>query len=440
MDTLAQLRAGHLAGSRRLDLNCGLSEFPREIFELADTLEVLNLTGNALSSLPEDLGRLRQLRVLFCSDNRFEELPASIGQCRQLDILGFKANRIRQVPAAALPPSLRWLILTDNQIEALPETLGNCRNLQKLMLAGNRLQALPASLAQCERLELLRISANRLTALPNGLLSLPRLAWLAFADNPLGERPAGASEALPEVPWADLCPQDVLGEGASGVIQRALWRDGESSPRPVAIKLFKGQMTSDGSPQAEMAACLAAGSHPRLIGALGRIGDHPEGRAGLLMPLIDPLFQPLAGPPSLESCTRDCYAESLVLPAAVAVRLALGVARAAAHLHGRGLLHGDLYAHNILWDGQGDSLLGDFGAASFYPAATDGAMLERLEVRAFGILLGELLARCVLDADLSPQFDAWRVLQAACCQADAGARPVFAHCIEVLEVLGGALP
>lgn len=78
MDTLAQLRAGQLAGIKRLDLSCGLTEFPREIFDLADSLEILNLSGNALSSLPEDLHRLTRLRILFCSDNRFSEVPLSL--------------------------------------------------------------------------------------------------------------------------------------------------------------------------------------------------------------------------------------------------------------------------------------------------------------------------------------------------------------------------
>ena len=109
MHTLAQLKAGQLAGITRLDLSCGLTEFPREIFALADSLEILNLSGNALSHLPEDLHRLPHLRVLFCSDNRFTELPPCLGQCAKLSMIGFKANQITQVHAAALPPLLRWL-------------------------------------------------------------------------------------------------------------------------------------------------------------------------------------------------------------------------------------------------------------------------------------------------------------------------------------------
>ena len=138
LNTLEDLRAGKLAGSRRLKLACGLSEFPREIFDLADSLEILDLSGNALSALPDDLPRLHKLRILFCSDNPFIELPAIVGQCAALEMVGFKANRIRTVPAAALSPKLRWLILTDNRIAELPPEIGRCTRLQKLMLAGNQ--------------------------------------------------------------------------------------------------------------------------------------------------------------------------------------------------------------------------------------------------------------------------------------------------------------
>jgi hypothetical protein len=41
--TLVALRSGELEGITRLDLACGLEEFPPEIFELADSLEILNL-------------------------------------------------------------------------------------------------------------------------------------------------------------------------------------------------------------------------------------------------------------------------------------------------------------------------------------------------------------------------------------------------------------
>lgn len=432
MHTLAQLRAGSLAGITRLDLSCGLTEFPREIFDLADSLEVLNLTGNALSHLPDDLHRLSRLRVLFCSDNRFTELPACIGQCTALTMIGFKANRIEHVPGAALPPLLRWLILTDNCIESLPSELGERPYLQKLMLAGNRLRQLPESLRHCHRLELIRIAANQLTELPQWLLSLPSLSWLAYAGNPLETE--AALQATTPIPWDQLQLEQQLGQGASGVIHRATWARPGLPATPVAVKLYKGEMTSDGSPLHEMNACISAGLHPNLIRIEGQIIDHPQQTAGLVMQLIEPSFGNLAALPSLASCSRDVYAEDTRFSAEVALRMARGIASVAGHLHAQGITHGDLYGHNILWNAQGDCLLGDFGAASFH-ATTDSLesrALQRIEVRAFGILLGELLER--IDSGLSDEgrgeLEGW---VQRCCQPEVLARPGFSEIVGLLE-------
>ncbi|QXI40197.1 leucine-rich repeat-containing protein kinase family protein [Pseudomonas xantholysinigenes] len=418
MHTLDDLRAGRLRGITRLDLCQGLTHFPHEIFELADSLEVLNLTGNALAELPDDLYRLTRLKVLFCSENAFTHLPHGIGRCPALETVGFKSNRITRVEAQALPATLRSLVLTDNALEQLPEALGDCAHLQKLMLAGNRLARLPDSLARCERLELLRIASNRLTALPEWLWQLPRLAWLAYADNPLPEGfVAPASDGhCPTLSWQDIRLEEELGRGASGLIHRAHW-SGQAAP--VAVKLYKGSITSDGSPLAEMSACIAAGDHPQLVRLAGRIDDHPQGLPALVMQLIEAHWSNLAGPPSLDSCTRDRYPEARRLGLPAVRRLVAGIASVCAHLHGRGLNHGDLYAHNILFDTVGQCLLGDFGAASFHPPTARA--VELLEVRAFGILVEELLGCCEQDDQ------ALRELARACQQADVPARPTFAE-------------
>jgi hypothetical protein len=442
MTVLEQLRAGELAGSRRLDLSCGLQQFPREIFGLADTLEILDLSGNALSSLPEDLHRLHRLRILFCSNNQFTRLPDVLGLCPQLGMVGFKANRIRTVPATALPPMLRWLILTDNRISELPAEIGLCTQLQKLMLAGNQLQTIPEEMAACSSLELLRIAANRLTVLPKWLFSLPRLSWLAYADNPFcasTEVAKLAETSVTRIAWKHLQLQRKLGEGASGVIHQAEWRC-NAAQQNVAVKLFKGAVTSDGLPHSEMSACISADLHPNLIPVIGKLEDHPDGVNGLVMSLIDPDFGSLAGPPSLDSCTRDIYPEETTFTLSSAIGIALGIASAVRHLHAQGIMHGDLYAHNILHCGTGNALLGDFGAASFFDLQDrqSAHALQRIEVRAFACLLEELMKRCSAPDNSSNIFEALTDLHARCVHEIPGSRPLFAEIEQVLSAQANA--
>lgn len=422
--TLQALRRGDLAGTRKLDLaGLGLTEVPPEILGLADTLEVLDLGRNALPTLPADFARLHRLKVLFLSGNPMERLPSALGDLPALGQLGMRGAGLREVPAESLPPALRWLTLTDNRIEQLPAALGERPALQKLMLAGNRLRTLPESLAGAPNLELIRLSANRFEALPPWLTDLPRLAWIAWSGNPLDH--GGEAPQAPSVPWDALEVGSLLGEGASGRVHRARW-----GRRPVALKLFKGAMTSDGLPEREMAACLAAGEHPNLTGALGRLVRHPEGLDGLLMPLLPEGWRSLADPPSPEGCTRDAYSPALCLSPEAALRLAHGTAAAAAHLHGRGLLHGDLYAHNLLWDGgQGRGVLSDFGAASTLPPDATGHAFQRIETRAWGILLGELLDRCAAKPSGAPALHA---LQRRCTAPDPAARPLMAEALDAL--------
>ncbi len=394
-DTLARLKAGKLLGSKHLKLACGLEQFPTEIFDLADSLETLDLTGNALSELPSDLCRLKKLSILFCSSNQFTQLPEVLGECQNLSMIGFKANQIKYISESAIPTNtLRWLILTDNALKTVPNALGDCSKLQKLMLAGNQLSDLPNNMANCNALELLRISANQFKTLPDFLFDLPNLTWLAYAGNPFCneiEQNLIQQYQINKIDWETLSLQHVLGQGASGVTYQAIWQPKNLAPKLVAVKLFKSGLTSDGLPRCEMHANALAGAHPNLVGVTGVINNHPQGTLGLVMPLLEADLKILAKPPSMESCTRDVYQDGLQLTPATMQSILHDITQAAQHLHAQGLMHGDLYAHNILWNEQ-KAVLSDLGGASFLPL--DNQILTqkilKLEARALAVLSQEL--------------------------------------------------
>jgi hypothetical protein len=427
LHTLSQLRSGELAGINQLKLSENLTEFPFEILTLADSLEILDLSNNALSSLPDELVQLTKLKIIFASQNKFEHLPEVLGKLPNLEMVGFKSNQIKQVAQESLPAQLRWLILTDNLIETLPNSVGERTRLQKLALAGNRLTELPQTLAKAHNLELVRISANKLTRCPEQLFNLPKLAWIAFAGNPFSavkrtiysesdSESHVALQSVPQVSSTSYTLENVLGQGASGVISKAHWNTPQSQfPDDIAVKVFKGEVTSDGYPQDELQACLQVGKHPNLVQSLAQVKEDLNSGGkylALIMSLIPASYQNLGLPPCFKSCTRDTFPQDFSLSIALIKKIVSQMQDVFAHLHKNQVCHGDLYAHNTLFNAQGNIIFGDFGAATSYQMLTlaQQEKVQQIEHRALNHFIDDLLSVCAEEDRTSADFNALKNL------------------------------
>ncbi|WP_050904596.1 leucine-rich repeat-containing protein kinase family protein [Vibrio campbellii] len=394
MQTLEQLQTGQLVGIKQLKLAEGLTEFPIEILELAETLEVLDLSGNALSDLPPELEQLTKLKIIFASNNQFTHLPEVLGKLPNLEMVGFKTNKIKEVSEASLPSQLRWLILTDNEIEVLPNSLGERPRLRKLALAGNRIKQLPNSMENLVNLELIRLSANQLEHFPDVLKNLPKLAWFAFAGNPFCKHPSSL-DSVPKVTTGSYSRNHVLGQGASGVISHANWTDAHYDfPSEVAVKVFKGEVTSDGFPHDELEACLQAGHHNNLVKSIAQVDDGNE--LALVMELIPDSYYNLGLPPTLETCTRDTFPQGFTLTVEQVNAIVEQMVDVFNHLHDNKVCHGDLYAHNTLVNEQGEIIFGDFGAASIYGYLSEQqqAAIKTIESRALVYFIEDVCSVC----------------------------------------------
>ncbi|MCV2403392.1 leucine-rich repeat-containing serine/threonine-protein kinase [Marinomonas sp. C2222] len=411
MHTLSDLTAGKLNGITRLTLSENLTSFPLEILTLADSLEILDLSNNQLTDLPNELVQLKKLKILFASENQFTKLPEVLGECENLEMVGFKSNQIKSVPPSSLPKKLRWLILTNNEVESLPNELGLRPRLKKLALAGNRLTELPSTLNRCHNLELIRISANQLTTFPQQLLDLPKLAWLAFAGNPFcqltaADTPSTAKdEEIPKIASTDFTLKEVLGQGASGVISKAHWNTEQSRfTQDIAVKVFKGEITSDGYPKDELAVCLKAGKHINLVQPLAQVQENDC--LALVMSLIPPHYKNLGLPPNFDTCTRDTFTKSFSLSIEQIAKIVKQMESVFEHLHNKKICHGDLYAHNTLFDDEANIIFGDFGAASLYHMLTAEQQnsVQAIEQRALNYFIEDLLSICKEEDKRSELF------------------------------------
>ena len=428
MNTLQALKSGELVGTTHLQLVESLDTFPPEIFSLADTLEVLDLSNNNLSDLPDEFACLKKLKRVFLSFNQFKHIPKVLAQCPALIMVAFKGNKIENFTESSLPLGIEWLILTDNQLTELPSDFGKYTQLRKLALAGNKLSSLPESMANCKSLELIRLSANNLSHIDNWLLTLPKLAWLAFAGNDFNKAQCLTQSRLNNELLTSYTLSHIIGQGASGIIHLA-----HKSGHSVAIKLFKGAITSDGYPLDEVNCCLQAGNHNNLIKVLAYI-EHGS-QLGLVMELIDARFKNLGLPPSLQTCTRDTFDKHANYTLEGIYEIAKQMSSTLAHLHANHVSHGDIYAHNTMINEKNEILFGDFGAATNLALLTEQQQrhIEKIEVRAFGCLIEDLLN----TLDSSHKHSALYTKLATICErtmlSDTAQRPSFNQLIAELD-------
>lgn len=415
LETLAQTTTA----LSRIKLSAGLSEFPTDLYRFADSLEILDLSGNQLSDLPADLHRFKQLKRLFLTNNNFRHIPAVLSLCPALVMVSFKGNQLTDFAQGSLPHQLEWLILTDNQLTALPDDFGRYTKLRKVAMAGNQLSSLPDSMQQCRDLGLLRLSLNKFESFPDWLFQLPKLAWLALGANPAC--PVAEAAAIRAHALQDYQLLEKLGEGASGVIYQARFAQ---DPELVALKQFKGWITSDGCPKDEMNNYLNAGEHPNLIAVKAKLKDCDL--PGLVMQLVPASFFVLGQPPSFDTCTRDTFTQGQHLTLLQLKHLAQQVVNVMAHLHQQQIVHGDLYAHNMLVNAEQQLYLGDFGAATALHALPQQQqqLFCALEVRAFGYwLLDMQTLLSVMESGLFQQH-CMTVVQ-LCLQEAVVSRPDF---------------
>lgn len=424
VQSLEEISSDRLGIVKHIELREELTDIPRIILERAPYVEILDLSSNQLDHVPEWIGELTNLRVLFLSNNRFSEVPTALRHCKNLRMLGMRANQIENIPLNALPDSLEWLTLTDNHLSELPKNLGYLKSLRKLLLAGNKLTHLPESLAAATNLELIRLSANNFENFPEWLFKIPSLAWIALAGNPSTVANRKEINHKNSIPWNELQIIEELGRGASGTTYSARHVTSDWLEKMVAVKVFSSDISSDGHAQDEITVALCAGQHPNLTSTLATFSGHPDGKSGLVLDLLPKGCKNLAAPPSFESCTRDVYQKDLYLTYSQATTYAIGIAKAALHLHQNAIIHGDLYAHNILVNSS-QAVLSDLGAACLYARcpALPVNLLERIEVRAFGIFLNELLE--LVQDEKNINMLKLKSLAADCMQPSVINRPNF---------------
>lgn len=397
-DGIDRLEGFHWYDSNSKQLVLGwVSRIDQRIVEYKEFVEKLIIRKWWISLFPDFFAELNSLKVAFIMNNPVWKVPwvfSGMG----MDFLALKSCSLNTFEEWSHPNSLSWLILTDNpELWKLPKSIGNIGGLKKVWLVWTWLHDVPSEIERCREVELFRIAANNFPKDPSEKLFdyFPKLAWYSDAGNPFCEN--GKIDNIPNIFWNDIeIIEPIWNVSQSSDVFRARikWQNIE-----VAVKLFKWELTSDWKPMDDMHAALVAWIWHNLIELKARLMGHPEGKQGLVLWLIPSSYNSLGLPPNFDTCLRDRFTKWTNFSIKYILQVLKDISLAWSHIHGKWVMHGDIYAHNILSNIKWKSLLWDFWAASVYATSNKTNTRELVDVRAFWYLIDDLLKNTYLITD-----------------------------------------
>lgn len=126
----------------------------------------LNLTEN-LEIIIEKLMGFPALDFLSLRNNNIIKLPDNIGKLKDIKGLSLKGCGLKTIPSSiGNLSSLEYLNLNQNNFKTLPKAIGNLKKLEQLHVQYNKLENIPDYLGNLNLMEYMDLSHNIITELP----------------------------------------------------------------------------------------------------------------------------------------------------------------------------------------------------------------------------------------------------------------------------------
>jgi len=117
----------------------GLPTIPPEIGQLP-VLEKLYLNENSLKTLPIEIGALTSVIELNLDENQLTSLPRELGKMSTLEVLNFNQNQLNDLPDEIYMLPLKMFGIDDNPLECIPANVVEGGSQEVFDFLGQRLR------------------------------------------------------------------------------------------------------------------------------------------------------------------------------------------------------------------------------------------------------------------------------------------------------------
>ncbi len=103
-----------------------------------DNVVSLDFSKSGIKSLPDDISRFSNLKLVNISYNELDSFPPELLECEKLEVIIMIRCNLIEIPADIDQlKELKDVTLTHNKLESLPRSIGNLKNLRLLYIADN---------------------------------------------------------------------------------------------------------------------------------------------------------------------------------------------------------------------------------------------------------------------------------------------------------------
>jgi len=184
--------------------NNKISRIPTEIGSLSEKLQKLWIFGNNLTSFPNELYMLSNLRDLYYGANDIPIMATELGLLTSLQYLQFSDTLVSTIPSEiGLLTNLKEFYSSRNKVSSIPSEFGSLTSMRYLYFSDNSITSVTSEIGLMTSLELLILNGNGISSIPSEIGLLTNLEKFSIYGNKL------TNDDIPD-DVKELCFSDTL--------------------------------------------------------------------------------------------------------------------------------------------------------------------------------------------------------------------------------------